>query len=61
VELEEPVQIFKEGDKVLHKKFGSGQVIGTSGTGSEARVSIRFTAYGDKEFSVAIAPIVKVE
>jgi len=46
---------------VLHKKFGSGQVIGTSGTGSEARVSIRFTAYGDKEFSVAIAPIVKVE
>ena len=61
VELDEPVQIFNEGDKVLHKKFGTGEVIGTSGEGAEARVSIRFTAYGDKEFSVAIAPIVKVE
>jgi DNA helicase-2/ATP-dependent DNA helicase PcrA len=60
-EMGEPAQIFNEGDRVLHKKFGAGQVLSTSGTGSEARVSIHFTAYGDKEFSVAIAPIVKVE
>lgn len=57
----EPAQIFNEGDKVLHKKFGAGSVVGTAGTGSDARVTIHFTAYGEKEFSVAIAPIVKVE
>ena len=60
-DLAETVQIFRDGDRVLHKKFGSGQVIGTSGKGAESRVTIRFTAYGDKEFSVDIAPIVKVE
>ena len=57
----EGAQIFEEGDQVLHRKFGAGRVISTSGKGAEARVSIMFTAYGEKEFSVAIAPIVKVE
>ncbi len=57
----EPTEIFHKGDRVLHKKFGSGTVVETSGTGSDARVSIQFTAYGEKEFAVAIAPIVKVE
>ncbi|NLW21371.1 MAG: UvrD-helicase domain-containing protein [Clostridiales bacterium] len=60
-DLDEPAQIFAEGDRVLHKKFGAGQVISTSGEGADARVSIHFTAYGEKEFSVAIAPIVKVD
>ncbi len=60
-DLDEPVQIFETGDRVLHKKLGAGQVVSTSGSGVDARVSIRFTAYGEKEFSVAIAPIVKVE
>ena len=57
----EPTEIFKKGDKVLHKKFGSGTVVETTGTGADSRVSIQFTAYGEKEFAVAIAPIVKVE
>ncbi|MDD4081113.1 MAG: UvrD-helicase domain-containing protein [Eubacteriales bacterium] len=57
----EPTEIFHKGDRVLHKKFGSGTVVETTGAGAEARVSIQFTAYGEKEFSVAIAPIVKVE
>ncbi len=59
--LGEPAQIFREGDRVLHKKFGSGQVVCATGSGAEARVTIHFTAYGNKEFSVAIAPIVKVD
>ncbi|NLE20203.1 MAG: UvrD-helicase domain-containing protein [Clostridiales bacterium] len=59
--LEEPARIFEEGDKVLHRKFGAGRVVSTSGSGAEARVTIHFTAYGEKEFSVAIAPIAKVE
>ncbi len=57
----EPTEIFHKGDRVLHKKFGSGTVVETTGSGADARVCIQFTAYGEKEFAVAIAPIVKVE
>lgn len=57
----EPTEIFRKGDRVLHKKFGTGTVVETTGTGADSRVSIQFTAYGEKEFAVAIAPIVKVE
>ena len=57
----EPTEIFRKGDRVLHKKFGTGTVIEAVGSGADARVSIRFTAYGEKEFAVAIAPIVKIE
>ncbi len=60
-DMDEPAQIFEQGDRVLHKKFGAGQVTSTSGEGADARVSIHFTAYGEKEFSIAIAPIVKVD
>lgn len=60
-EKDVPVPIFEEGDRVLHRKFGAGIVLASTGSDADARVTIRFTAYGDKEFSVAIAPIVKVE
>jgi len=52
--------LFTPGDRVLHKKFGEGNVTGVTGTGSDARIRIAFTAYGEKEFLLAIAPIVKV-
>lgn len=52
--------LFKKGDRVLHKKFGEGSVIELVGTGAEARIRIGFTAYGEKEFVLSIAPIVKV-
>ena len=52
--------LFKKGDRVLHKKFGEGSVIELIGTGAEARIRIGFTAYGEKEFVLSIAPIVKV-
>ncbi|MHC1785665.1 MAG: ATP-dependent helicase [Christensenellales bacterium] len=52
---------FRAGDKVLHKKFGEGLVQDVSGVGSDARISILFTAYGEKQFSVSVAPIVKLE
>lgn len=52
--------LFKPGDRVLHKKFGEGCVIAVSGTGGDARICIAFTAYGQKEFALSIAPIVKV-
>lgn len=52
--------LFKPGDRVMHRKFGEGNVVEISGSGSDARIVIGFTAYGNKEFVLSIAPIVKV-
>ncbi|MEG0492781.1 MAG: DNA helicase PcrA [Clostridia bacterium] len=52
--------LFKEGDRVMHRKFGEGNVLEITGMGSEARITIGFAAYGQKEFALSIAPIVKV-
>ncbi len=52
--------VFKAGDKVLHKKFGEGVVLELSGSGMETRINIQFTAYGDKQFALHVAPIVKM-
>ncbi len=52
--------LFKVGDRVMHKKFGEGNVMDIHGKGSDARIVISFAAYGVKEFALSIAPIVKV-
>ena len=56
-----PQILYRVGDKVLHKKFGEGRVQDMMGTGSEARIVIQFTAYGEKQFALSVAPIVKLE
>ncbi|MBR2823277.1 MAG: UvrD-helicase domain-containing protein [Clostridia bacterium] len=53
--------LFSPGDRVLHRKFGAGVVRSIAGTGAAARIRILFTAYGEKEFALSIAPIVKLE
>lgn len=52
--------LFAAGDRVMHRKFGEGNVLEIRGTGSDARIVISFAAYGQKEFVLSIAPIVKV-
>ena len=52
--------LFAVGDRVMHRKFGEGNVVEIRGSGAEARISISFAAYGLKEFALSIAPIVKV-
>lgn len=52
--------LFKPGDRVMHRKFGEGNVLEIRGSGSDARILIGFAAYGQKEFVLSIAPIVKV-
>ncbi len=52
--------LFKTGDRVMHRKFGEGNVAEIRGTGADARIIISFAAYGQKEFVLSIAPIVKV-
>ena len=53
--------LFSPGDSVLHRKFGEGKVLEVFGNGSDARIRIFFTAYGEKIFSLSMAPIVKIE
>ncbi|MBR2718118.1 MAG: DNA helicase PcrA [Clostridia bacterium] len=53
--------LFKRGDRVMHRKFGEGRVVALVGSGADARIQIEFTAYGVKEFALSIAPIVKLE
>lgn len=53
--------LFKPGDRVMHRKFGEGSVVALHGAGADTRIQIEFTAYGVKEFSLSIAPIVKLE
>ena len=54
-------KLFREGDRVAHPKFGTGRVIRTEGTGSDARIMIEFDKGGRREFSLAVAPIVRME
>ena len=54
-------KLFKQGDRVMHRKFGEGRVVATTGSGSDATIQIEFASYGVKNFSMAIAPIVKLE
>ena len=54
-------KLFQPGDRVLHRKFGEGTVTAVTGSGLNARIAIEFTAYGTKEFVLAIAPIIKLE
>ena len=55
--------IYAAGDHVRHKKFGKGVVLRVRGTGSDARVMVRFddSSVGVKEMAVAIAPMIKTE
>ncbi len=55
------VALFKPGDRVLHRKFGEGNVVSIHGEGSDCRVVIEFAAYGEKEFMASMAPIVRIE
>ncbi len=58
-EAAEPPAIFRTGDRVLHKKFGEGTVRDIDN--AAGRITIFFTAYGEKQFSLSIAPIAKIE
>ncbi|MFH1512918.1 MAG: DNA helicase PcrA [Bacillota bacterium] len=60
VPLSALASLFSIGDRVMHKKFGEGNVMDIHGKGNDARVVISFAAYGIKEFALNIAPIVKV-
>ena len=54
------VTLYNIGDRVQHRKFGPGTVVGTSGTGTGARVKIEFDDGRTSEFASSVAPIIKL-
>ncbi len=52
-------KLYQPGDRVRHLKFGEGTV--ESINTAQGRIRIEFTAYGVKEFILAVAPIIKLD
>ena len=55
------MKMYQPGDRVMHRKFGEGKVVSVEKAGTDARITIDFIVYGRKAFSLAIAPIFKME
>jgi DNA helicase-2/ATP-dependent DNA helicase PcrA len=51
---------FREGDTVLHTRFGQGRIAELSGEGERAEATVDFEAAGRKHLILAYAPLVKV-
>ena len=56
-----PPTVFKIGDKVRHRVFGSGTIVAVTGEGNAQRVKIRFGDGSERTFSASAAPITKIE
>ena len=52
-------RIFEAGERVMHAKFGPGTVLRVEGEGAAARIRVHFDSAGERELSLAIAPIVR--
>ncbi len=55
------MKMYQPGDRVMHRRFGEGTVVSVEKNGTDANICIDFIAYGHKTFSLAIAPIFKLE
>ncbi len=54
------VALFRNGDRVIHRAFGRGEVVGVEGEGADQKVTVDFGGR-TRTFSASIAPIIKVE
>ena len=52
---------WKAGDKVMHKKWGTGTVVRVSGVAKDMELDIAFAQQGVKRLLAAFAPIEKIE
>lgn len=53
--------LFSVKDRVRHPKFGMGTVTDLSGSGANARITIRFDDGRERMLSLAVAPIIRME
>ena len=51
--------LYGAGDRVVHPKWGTGTVVGTTGAGEDAIVTVAFPALGLKKLAVAYAGLTK--
>ena len=56
-----PAAVFRLGDRVRHRVFGTGDIVAVTGAGAEQRVKIRFANGTERTFAANAAPIVKLE
>ena len=54
-------QMYRPGDRVMHRHFGEGRVEAVTGDENDPVIRISFPSYGVKQFSLAAAPIIKLE
>ncbi|MEM7735066.1 MAG: hypothetical protein AAF267_04685 [Deinococcota bacterium] len=52
---------FRGGEKVTHPKFGAGMVVGISGDGPRADVTVVFDSVGSKRLALKYANLTRVE
>jgi DNA helicase-2/ATP-dependent DNA helicase PcrA len=50
----------KEGDTVMHERWGEGVIVQMTGNGEDAEATIRFAEVGEKRVLLAYAPLKKV-
>ena len=50
----------KEGDTVMHERWGEGVIVQMTGNGEDAEATIRFADVGEKRVLLAYAPLKKV-
>ncbi|MBR6767633.1 MAG: DNA helicase PcrA [Clostridia bacterium] len=56
-----PAAVFRVGDRVRHKVFGTGKITDVTGTGEAQRVKVKFNDGSERSFNAGIAPIVRLE
>jgi DNA helicase-2/ATP-dependent DNA helicase PcrA len=54
------VPAIREGDTVLHERFGEGVVLSVSGRGEDTEARVAFSGSGEKSLLLAYAPLTKV-
>ena len=52
--------LVKEGDTVMHERWGEGVIVQMTGNGEDAEATIRFADVGEKRVLLAYAPLKKV-
>ncbi|HTG47729.1 MAG TPA: DNA helicase PcrA [Actinomycetota bacterium] len=55
-----PIPDIKEGDTVLHERWGEGVVVQVGGSADDPEATIRFADVGEKRVLLAYAPLTKV-
>ncbi|HRF02685.1 MAG TPA: UvrD-helicase domain-containing protein [Pirellulaceae bacterium] len=51
---------FRHGQLVMHPEYGTGTIVGLSGSGVKRTGTVKFVGHGEKRFRLAFAPLVPI-